>query len=299
MFKIGIIGSDNSHADAFAQLVNLPDENGVFAFPDFKITSIFGLEKSRTEEVAEKGKIETIVEKPEDMMGKVDAVMVVFRHGDLHLKYALPFIEAGIPTWIDKPLTITNEDAVTIIEAARKHNTLITGGSSLKYVYDVLMIEHAVKKGSRVGRVQTAVVNFPATLQNIYGGIYFYGHHLIELTLKGFGYNPKSVLASECNGCVAAILKYDNYQVTMNFIHECREYFAILHGEKGTFIREIDIHGCYDLEFGAFARMMRTREPVESYEHLYAPVEVMNAVVESMNSKKEVEIKGLQLKHGI
>jgi len=45
--------------------------------------------------------------------------------------------------------------------------------------------------------------------------------------------------------------------------------------------------------------MMRTREPVESYEHLYAPVEVMNAVVESMNSKKEVEIKGLQLKHGI
>lgn len=152
MFKIGIIGSDNSHADAFPQLVNLPDKKtGEMLFPDFKVTSIFGLEKERTEQVAINGKIDEIVGKPEDMMGKVDAVMVVFRHGDLHAQYALPFIEAGIPTWLDKPFTIKNEDAKKVFEAASKKNTLVTGGSTVKYTYDVLMLKNAVENGSRIG----------------------------------------------------------------------------------------------------------------------------------------------------
>lgn len=80
MYRIGIIGSDNSHADAFSGLVNIPDKKtGKFLFPDFKITSIFGLEKERTEQVAKQGKIEFIAEKPEDMMGKVDAVLFYYK----------------------------------------------------------------------------------------------------------------------------------------------------------------------------------------------------------------------------
>ncbi len=294
MFRIGILGSDNTHADAFSKTVNLPDEKtGQYLFPDFKITCIFGLDKTRTEEVASKGKIECIVEKPEDMFGKVDAVMVVFRHGDLHLKYALPFVEAGIPTWIDKPFTIKTEDAKTLFDAARKYNTLITGGSSLKYVYDVLMVKSAVENGNRIGQLKTAAVNFPASLDSEYGGIHFYGPHLAEMTLKAFGYDAKSVLASENNGCVTAILKYDRYQITMNFIPYSKEYFAILYGDKGTMVREIDITGCYILEFEEFARMMRTKEPVEKFEHLYAPVELLNCVMESVRQKTEIALKGM------
>ena len=295
MFRIGIIGSDNSHADAFAKIVNLPDEKtGEYLFPDFKITSIFGIEKERTQEVATKGKIENIVEKPEDMLGKVDAVMVVFRHGDLHIQYAMPFIEAGIPTWIDKPFTIKNEDAKMIFKAAQKHDALLTGGSSLKYIYDILMIKSAVENGSRIGKLKTAVINFPATLENQYGGIYFYGAHLVEMTMKAFGYDARSVVASESNGCVAAIVKYDDYQVTMNFIQDSKEYLAILYGDKGTIIREIDSNGCYALEFEKFAEMMRTKKSVESYEHLYAPVELLNAVVEAYTNKREVMLEGLK-----
>ena len=294
MFKIGIIGSDNSHADAFAKLVNLPDEKtGDFLFPDFKITSIFGLEKIRTEEVAAKGRIETIAERPEDMMGKVDAVMVVFRHGDLHLPYALPFVEAGIATWIDKPFTIKNIDAMKLFDAATKNGTLLTGGSSLKYIYDILKIKSAVENGSRIGALKTAVINFPVTLENEYGGIYFYGAHLAEMTLKAFGYDARSVVASACNGCVAAIVKFDNFHVTMNFIQESKEYYVVLYGDKGTIICELDTNGSYRLEFNEFAEMIRSKKQREELKHLYAPVELLNAVVESCQNKTEVFIEGL------
>lgn len=296
MFRIGIIGSDNSHALAFAKLVNFPDgRTGNYPFPDCRVTGIFGLDRARTEEVASKGGIDFIADEPEGLNGKIDAAMVVFRHGGLHLKYALPFIEKGMPVWIDKPFTIKNDDARTLIEAAKKHRAPITGGSATKYTLDIAMVKNAVENGvSRIGKVKTAVINFPAELTNEYGGIYFYGHHLIEMTLQSFGYHPASVLASENSGCVAAILRYDNYQVTMNFIPGNHEYYAVLFGENGTFIREIDITGSYQNTFEKFAEMLRTDEMPEPFERLYAPVELMNAIVESYTKGVPVKLAGLQ-----
>ncbi len=289
MYKIGIIGSDNSHADAFAKLVNLPDsKTGEYLFPDFKVAGIFGVEKERTEEVAQNGKIEFIAEKPEELMERVDAVMVVFRHGDLHAEYALPFIEASVPTWIDKPFTIKNEDARKLIQAAKKNNTLLTGGSTLKYINDVLMLKNAVENGSRIGKVKSAVLNFPATINNEYGGIYFYGAHLVDMTMEAFGYNPVSVTASEKDENVVAVVKYDNYQVVMNFIPGSKEYFAVVYGEKGTLIREFDLAGCYIKGFDKFAEMLRTGKIPEPMDNLYASVKVLNAVVKSYETKKEI-----------
>lgn len=289
MFRIGIIGSDNSHAEAFSQLVNIPDKKtGEYLFPDCKVVGIFGLENERTLQVARDGKIEFIAKKPEDLLGKVDAVMVVFRHGDLHIKYALPFIEAGIPTWIDKPFTIKNEDAKMLIERAKENNTLLTGGSTCKYTYDIMTIKNIVENGSRIGKIKSAAINFPATLENEYGGIYFYGAHLVEMTMAAFGYNPKSVAASENNGSVTATVNYENYQVTMKFIPGSSEYHAILFGENGTILREIDISTCYINGFEQFVDMLRTGKLPMPLEHLYAPVELLNAVVKSYTEKTEV-----------
>lgn len=288
MFKIGIIGSDNSHAEVFSKLVNLPDSNGYFQFPDFRVTGIFGLESERTAQVAQDGAIEYIAEKPEYLIGKVDAVMVVFRHGDLHKEYALPFIKAGIPTWIDKPFTIKNEDALELINTAKKNNTLLTGGSTCKYTYDILMVRNAVQKGGRIGKIKSAMLNFPATLENEYGGIYFYGAHLAEMTMAAFGYDAKSVIASEKNGNVVATVKYDNYQVVMNFIPGVREYYAVVFGENGTMMREIDISICYMKGFEEFAGMLRTGKIPIPLDQLYAPVELLNAVVKSYQTGTEV-----------
>jgi predicted dehydrogenase len=291
MFRIGIVGSDNSHADAFSKLVNIPDaKTGEYAFPDCKVVGIYGFDKERTEQVARDGRIEFIAEEPEDLIGQVDAVMVVFRNGNLHAEYALPFIKAGIATWVDKPFTIKNEDAKQLIDAAKEHNTLLTGGSTCKYAYDVLMAKNVVENGSRVGKINTAAINFPATLENEYGGIYFYGAHLVEMTMAIFGYNPKAVVASENNGIVTSILKYEKYQVTMNFIPGAKEYHVVLFGENGTLVREIDISIVYRLGFEKFVEMLRTNKLVMPLENLYSVVQTFNAIVEAYTTKTEVQI---------
>lgn len=293
MFRIGILGSDNSHAEIFSKLVNKPEMNRAEApFADMKVTAIFGLDKERTRQVAESGNVERIVESPEQMMGNVDAVMTVFRHGDLHIKYALPFIEAGIPTWVDKPFAIKNEDARAMLDAAAAHNTLLTGGSTCRYIHDILALKNAVRSGSRAGRIGMAVMNFPATLENEYGGIYFYGAHLAEMAMEAFGYDAKSVVAAETNGMVSAIVKYDTLQLVLNFLPDCKSNHAILYGDEAVVCREIDITGCYLKGFEKFAEMLRTGRAPLPPEHLYAPVELMNAIKESYETGDEIYLSG-------
>ena len=135
MFKIGILGSDNSHAQHFARLCNVEKVYG----DDVRIVAIYGNDDdpNHTKEVAEKGEIPFIANNPEEFMGKVDAVMVVYRRGSLHVPHILPFIEAGYPVWIDKPVCESIEDIELLRKAVEKNNTLITGGSTLKYNYEL------------------------------------------------------------------------------------------------------------------------------------------------------------------
>ena len=83
MFRLGIIGSDNSHAEAFARLVNIEGGDRGFHVEDVQVTHIYGTDVARTKEVAEKGRIPNIVARPGEMIGKVDGVASVLRLGVL------------------------------------------------------------------------------------------------------------------------------------------------------------------------------------------------------------------------
>ena len=122
MYRIGILGSDNSHALMFAKLCNIPDENGNYLYDDARITAIYGYDDdpSHTKEVAEKGNIPMIAQSPEDFDGNVDAVMVVYRRGSLHVPHILPFVEKGYPVWIDKPIAESIEDIEKLRDAVEK-----------------------------------------------------------------------------------------------------------------------------------------------------------------------------------
>lgn len=289
MFKVGIIGSDNSHALAFSRLTNIKNElTGEYEFPDIRVTAIYGHDEKKTEEVASEGKIEFIAKNPQDLFGKVDAVMVVFRHGDLHAEYALPFVEAGIPTWIDKPFTIKISDAKKLIEAAEKNNTLLTGGSTCKYAYDVIMLKNSVENDKSFGEIVSGALNFPANPDSEYGGLFFYGPHLAEMLMTVFGYDVKSVITSESNGNIIAVAKYDRYHIVMNFTKEAQRYLGIIYGAKKTIVRDIDISIIYRLGFAKFAEMLRTGKRPLPLCNLLAPVVLLNAIEKSIKTGREV-----------
>ncbi len=295
MTRIGILGSDNSHALAFAKLCNLPMENGEYRYPDVRITAIYGNDDDpkHTKEVAEKGSIEFIAEKPEDFMGKVDAVMVVYRKGSLHVPAILPFVEAGYPVWIDKPIAVSIEDVKRLQEAVERNNTLVTGGSTLKYNYEIQTLQNKVQSGV-LGTVTGGAMNFPGDVDSPYDGLFFYGSHLCEMCLTVFGYDVKSVHASKLshdNICVAA--KYEDKQVCLSY-QDLYNYTATVYGTEKSATMEIDASFIYRLGFEKWLEMLRTGRMPLSFEELAKPVYMLNAIQKSIDEGREVTLEEIK-----
>lgn len=289
MIRIGILGSDSSHALAFSKLCNIPDSNtGQYNFPDVRITAIYGHDINKTEKTALEGCIEEIVSSPDELIGKVDGVMILFRDGNLHVPYALPFIKKGIPVWIDKPLTVTLEDTQILLKEAAKNNSLITGGSTCKYSYDVLELEKIIRSGA-VGNVLSGYINFPGDINSPYNGIFFYGPHMIEILLTIFGYNVKSLTAMKNNSDILCIVNYDTYHVVLDFTKNACQNMCIIHGDNKSHVGEIKIDSLtYKAGLDKFIEMLKTGVSPLSLDKLAVPTQLLTAINESLQSEKKV-----------
>ncbi len=283
MFRIGIVGSDSSHAEVFAKLINLPDKNTEeLLFPDCKVTAIFGLDKERTEDVAKKGKISFIAERVEELYSIVDAVMIVFRHGNLHKEYALPFIERGIATWVDKPFTILKEDALEIIKVAEGKKCLLTGGSTCKFAPEIIEAREERLKGDNIGALKEGFISFMGDFENPNGGVYFYGAHLVEMALEVFGHEVIDTFSFRTKSALTSVLTYADYEVTLRFTESFVETPILLLGNKGTHYSKVDMSRVYKHGLDNFVNMLRSRELPYSLEKLYSSVEIFNRIVDGI-----------------
>lgn len=282
-YKVGILGTENSHAMAFARLINLPDQNGDLRYPDFRVTALYAAERAPSEAIVSAcGNDIKIYDSAETMAGEVDCVMVTARHGKYHKSLAMPFIEKGCPVFIDKPFTITPEDTRTILEAAQKSGSPLCGGSGCKYSRELLTLKDELDSG-KYGAVTSAVLNFPADINSEYGGFYFYASHLVEMTAALFGSDIMTVAAMEKNGYLTAIAGYEKFNAVMNFAKNGK-YYAVVYTEKEIVIREIGIADIYLYEVDHFVRMVQTGVSPVSYKQLAVPVFVMNAMERSLKS---------------
>lgn len=80
-----------------------PAEN--FGIPGARVTHIWGEDARETLKVAQASRIPFLASSPEEVIGEVDAVLIPTDIGCEHLERARPFVEAGLPVFIDKPLT--------------------------------------------------------------------------------------------------------------------------------------------------------------------------------------------------
>ncbi|MHB1152825.1 MAG: Gfo/Idh/MocA family protein [Eubacteriales bacterium] len=284
-YRVGILGTENSHAMAFARHINLPDQNGNLRYPDFRVTALYAAEKKPSEDIAAAcGDDIKIFDSVEAMTGEVDCVMVTARHGKYHLPFSLPFIEKGCPVFIDKPFTISSDDTHLLIDAAQKAGVPLCGGSGCKYSRELLALKDELDSG-RYGAVTSAVLNFPADINSEYGGFYFYASHLVEMTTALFGPDVMTVNAMEKNGYLTAVAGYEKFNVMMNFAKNGR-YYAVVYCEKEIIIREIGIADIYSFEVDHFVEMVRTGVSPVTIRQLTAPVFIMNAIERSLESGK-------------
>lgn len=284
MYRIGIIGTENSHAAAFIEIFK-NDAN----YSDMKVVCVGGMYEDANEKLKEKYGVE-VINDPEQMLGKIDAAMITCRDGKYHAKYARPFIEAGLPVFIDKPFTVDAQEALELVQLAKEKSSLMVGGSAVKSSYDILMLKNAVEKDRNSVKGGSMVA--PVSMKNEYSGFYFYASHLAEMCLNTFGYSPKAVTAKENNDNVVAMIEYENYTVSLLFASGIAKYFGQVVNADGIYSREVDISIIYKHECDEFANMLRNGKMKYSYEELIKPVYLLNAIYESYTTGKRVIIKG-------
>lgn len=98
-----------------------------------QITHIYCDSQEDAEDVARCSLIPNIVDKPERMIGQVDAVICAIDIGSEHVERCRPFIEAEIPMFIDKPMVGNEEDLRTFVKWHNEGKHFISS-SSMRYV---------------------------------------------------------------------------------------------------------------------------------------------------------------------
>jgi predicted dehydrogenase len=137
IFKLGIIGTDTSHAGAFANLLNGGTVKGAQIVAAYKGGSA-DIESSRTrvdkyaEELKTKWGVEIVNDIP-TLASKVDGILLLSLDGRTHLSQFRAALAAKKPVFIDKPLASTLADAREIARLAKDAGVPWFSASSLRY----------------------------------------------------------------------------------------------------------------------------------------------------------------------
>lgn len=184
MIRVGIVGTNTSHAGVFAGLLN-----GDGAAPRVAGAQVVGVWSSGKEglsgmhssatELAAAYRIDEVVDEPDELIGKIDLVLILddLDGGSLHPELARPFLQAGIATYVDKPMALELADAVALFDLAAQHRTPLMSCSALRFANELQAL-----RSDAVGELSTVISVGP-------GDWYNYGIHAVEaaLAVRGTG----------------------------------------------------------------------------------------------------------------
>ncbi len=194
MIKFGLLDFDTSHVTAFTERLNHLGKDEEQFVDGGKIVmgcpgeSVLSPERVAgfTEQMKKFGV--PLVDKPTEMIGKVDAMLIESVDGTVHFERARPFLEAGVPCYVDKPFTCSVEDAKKLIDLAAKKKLPLFSSSSLRFAPEVVQYLADAKHGKVLGCLAFSPCSLsPIPERN--AGLFHYGIHGVEVlyTLMGPG----------------------------------------------------------------------------------------------------------------
>lgn len=275
MKKIVILGCENTHANGFLDIITKnPD------YADIQVVGVYSEDAEAAKKLNAAYGV-PVMATCDELVGQVDGVVVTARHGNKHYEFAKPYIASGVPMFIDKPITIDEDEAVAFMQELKENNILVTGGSMLRFNYLVRHVGDATRK-EIAGKTIGGIVRAPLYPTNPNGGFYFYAQHLVEMVMTGFGRFPQAVQCCVDESLNRVVLfHYENFTVTGYYTNGGNEYYSARFSRLGTQGGYVPTNtGEAQLaEFQEFAQLMyEGGKMVLSYEELIAPVFVMNAI---------------------
>lgn len=279
IMRIGIIGAENSHTIGYGRLFNIDKK-----FPGIEVQYVWGETDAFAAAAKEKGKIPNIVKDPGDMLGKIDALIVDHRHPKYHLEPAIPFIKAKIPTFIDKPFCYRVSQGKDFLKLAESTGTPVSSWSTSAHTDQTADLKKQVEA---LGPIKNFIAFGPVDIQSQWGGVFFYGVHLVDTILNIFGDNVEKVRVTKTGNTATGTLLFNNGMLATLVFTTAG---AASHGmyaetKKGIVevksdVKETDPPKCYvDM-----VELFRTGKNARSHERILYSMSVLETLEKSVSS---------------
>lgn len=270
--RVGVIGlsEGNGHPYSFSAIVNGYDDAALadsgwpgiydyvrrrdaseFGIGELQVTHAWTQDGAVTEKLCRACLIPNAVLQPEEMLGQVDAVIIARDDYETHLGLARPFLEAGLPVFVDKPLSLDLAE----LEFFRPY--LETGRlmscSGMRYARELDQVRASIAESGPLSLVRgTIVLSWEK-----------YGIHLIDAVFNVVSARPVSVIALEAPHASMAATLDDGALLQIDALGDVARTFRVdIWSQKEAWTCEItDNFSMFRRMLWHFAEMIRTGRP--------------------------------------
>lgn len=286
MITLGIIGSDNSHSYSIANICNRLKK------VPMRVTHLWGETMQSAEISAEKGRIPHIISDWREMLGAVDGVMIDHRDGSNHYEPARFFIENGVPTIVDKPMTCNLAQARELLSLGSRKKTPVCS-FSLVPIQSAFQKFHARLK--LAGSVRAVNSSGLADITGPHGGIFFYGFHQVDSIVEILGTEAKSAFLQRSGRNGIATIQFSGGRfASLNCLSEEGKFHWSVCTNQGVYT----LPQRYDKTvYLSSARVLHefisTGRSRWNRTRMLAPIAILEALRKSLNSGRPEKIHSI------
>lgn len=230
MIKIGIIGlsEGNGHPYSFSSIINGYDDEYMsqsgwdniymylkerdisdFGIQDSKITHVWTQNLEESRKIAKASKIDNVVEKYEEMINEIDAVIIARDDYQSHKIIAKPFLDGGKYVFIDKPLSLDIDDLIYFKPFINSGQLMSCSG--IKYAPELDKIKRDLKDFGKIKLIRGTTVKSWEK----------YAIHMLDGIFSVVPFNVKSVQYNNSNHESFTLFNFDGSIIQIDALGSC------------------------------------------------------------------------------
>lgn len=280
--RLGLVGTENTHAEHFLRSFNVERRH-----PGVRVHALCGSGSARDSTLRDLGGVAHLVPTPDDLIDLIDGVLVCSRDGREHLREARPFLERGIPVFVDKPLALSTADAAELVRIAASAGAPLTSFSGIRVHSRIA----SLAASAAAGPLERLAFSGPADPHGPHGGLAFYGTHLVEGALSVVGETEVAVQGVERrSGRIIAHAMVGPTELELDFISDADQRWVLSATAAGVTSTVDVVMTAEEIERGsaAVARFFTTNVSPLSAAELLAPVAMMEQISLALDMVQEV-----------
>jgi predicted dehydrogenase len=247
--RLGIIGisEGNGHPFSFSSIINGYSDSALaasgwpgiydyvrrrdpseFGFDGVEVTHAWTQNPEVTRKLCESSRIPHSVTAPEDLIGKVDGVIIARDDYENHFSMALPFLKAGLHVCVDKPLSIDTDE----LRVFRKYleNGKLMSCAGMRYARELDEPRSSLAAYGEVRLIRGAILNSWEK----------YGVHLLDAILNVVQSRPVSIAPIDASHVSLAVRMDDGALLQLDALGDVTRCFRIdIFGTKHISSHEI------------------------------------------------------------